>query len=198
MDITFSVLHAFHPASNPDGNADARRILHDCLVRLNRAHSTNGQGHARYMVNGRLVVWTLPHVFYPGADPDENAYALRCLLDCLTALNVSYLTYGAKRIIPPLYDSGVYYERTVIWDTIPGLYRRGYGDCKSLTAALLAQYTKQGIECAPVFRFRERPDRSGALDFHILVQTENGFEDPSKVLGMGANEVAPIRGLGKR
>ncbi len=198
MDITFSVLHAFHSTSTSNGNADARRILHDCLVRLNHAHSTNGVGPARYMVNGRLVVWTVPEAFFPGCSQEVNAYALRCLLDCLTELNISYLKHGKRRVIPTLYDSGVFYKRTVIWDTIPGLYRRGYGDCKSLTAALLAQYQRQGIECAPVFRFRERPDGSGALDFHILVQTANGFEDPSRVLGMGANEVAPIHGLGKR
>jgi hypothetical protein len=83
-------------------------------------------------------------------------------------------------------------SRTAIWDTLPALYERGYGDCKSLTAALVAQYLRQGIECAPVFRFKERADGSGALDFHILVQTAQGFEDPSKVLGMGKDEVAPM------
>jgi hypothetical protein len=198
MDITFSVLHAFHAGSNPTGNDDVRRVLHDCLVRLNHAHSTNGVGPARYWVNGRCVVWTLPHVFTADSSYDANAYALRCLLDCLIDLNLSYLKYGGKRRIPKLYDSPVYYERTVIWDTIPGLYRRGYGDCKSLTAALIAQYRTEGKECAPVFRFQRRPDGSESLDFHILVQTANGFEDPSKIKGMGTNENAPIRGLGKR
>ncbi len=195
MDITFSVLHAFGPDSTPACNADARRILHDCLVRLNRAHSTNGIGPARYWVNGRCVVWNLPHVFKPNTPEVDNAWALQCLLDCLIELNCSYLKYGGNVRIPKLYDSGVYYKRTQIWDTLPALYQRGFGDCKSLTAALIAQYTKERIECAPVFRFIRRADGSGSLDFHILVQTANGFEDPSKVLGMGKNEVAPIRGL---
>jgi hypothetical protein len=196
MDITFNVLHAFHSASNPNGNADVRRILHDCLVRLNHAHSANGIGPAQYQVNGRLVVWNLPHVFGSDCTFDANAWALRCLLDCLIALNTSYLVHGGDVRIPQLYDSGVEYDRTQIWDTIPALYQRGFGDCKSLTAALIAQYMHQGIECAPVFRFQTRRDGSGALDFHILVQTVNGFEDPSKVLGMGSNEnAASIRGL---
>lgn len=199
MDITFSVLHAFHPVSNPDGTADAHRVLHDCLVRLNHAPATNGVNAAQYYINGRLVVWSLPNVFVNTCSEDDNAYALRCLLDCLIRLNLSYLKYGGKRKIRKLYDSGVYYDRTQIWDTIPGLYLRGYGDCKSLTAALIAQYLHEGKECAPVFRFQKRPDGSGALDFHILVQTADGFEDPSKVLGMGKNEnAAPIRGLKRR
>lgn len=197
MNITFSVLHAFHPGSNPDGNADVRRILHDCLVRLNRAHSTNGVGPAQYWVNGRLVVWTLPQ-FSSDCSKEENAEALAALLDCLVGLNLSYLKYGRSARIPILYESGVYYERTDIWDTLPSLYQRGYGDCKSLTAAYIAQLTAQGVECAPVFRFIPRTDGSGYMDFHILVQTAEGFEDPSKVLGMGSLEVGPIRGLGKR
>lgn len=195
MDITFSILHAFGPDSTPESDVDVRRILHDCQVRLNRAHSTNGIGPARYWLNGRLVVWNLPHVFNPNTPEVDNAWALESLLDCLIALNCSYLRYGGNVRIPKLYQSGIYYKRTQIWDTLPSLYQRGYGDCKSLTAALIAQYTQQRIECAPVFRFIRRPDGSGSLDFHILVQTAKGFEDPSKVLGMGKNEVAPIHGL---
>ncbi len=204
MDITFNVPHAFHPASTPDGKADALRVLQSCLVRLNSAPAANGVDVAKYYINGRLVVWTLPHVFgLEDGDSleiesrDENAFALRCLLDCLIELNLSYLKYGRPCKLPRLYDlharGGIYYYRTQIWDTLPGLYGRGFGDCKSLTAALVAQYLHEGKECAPVFRFQRRPDGSGALDFHILVQTADGFEDPSKVLGMGKNEVAPIR-----
>lgn len=192
MDITFSILHAFGPGSTPEANSDARRVLHDCLVRLNRAHSANGIGPARYWLNGRLAVWNLPHVFTPTSSEDDNAYALRCLLDCLIGLNNSFIRYGGNIRIPKLYESGVRYKRTQVWDTLPALYQRGYGDCKSLTAALIAQYTAQGVECAPVFRFARRPDGSGSLDFHILVQTAAAFEDPSKILGMGSNEVAPM------
>ncbi len=112
------------------------------------------------------------------------------------------MKYGLTKSIPRLYElhdaHGITYYRTQIWDTLPALYERGYGDCKSLTCALIAQYLYEGKECAPVFRFQKRPDGSGALDFHILVQTADGFEDPSKVLGMGSDENAPIRGLVQR
>lgn len=194
MEIVFDVVHAFHPESNLEGTADVRRILHDCLVQLNHAPSTSGINSARYWINGRCVVWDLPHVFSLTSTADQNAYALRCLLDCLIDINSSYLKYDIG-IIPKLYDSGVRYKRTQIWDTIPALYNRRFGDCKSLTAALVAQYRKEGIDCAPVFRWQQRQDGTGSLDYHILVQTENGFEDPSKILGMGKDEVAPIRGL---
>jgi hypothetical protein len=134
------------------------------------------------------ITYDLPHVFFPGADAVENAAALRTLLNCLISLNGHYLQAHAA---PSLYESGVRYGRTHVWDTIPALYARQYGDCKSLAAALIAQYRAQGIQADPVFRFATQPN--GKLDFHILVRTGRGFEDPSKVLGMGSQEVAPLR-----
>ena len=139
------------------------------------------------------ITFDMPHVFHPVSSTEANAYALRALLDCLIALNKVYLHEHPTAL--PLYKSGVRYGRTQVWDTIPALYRRGYGDCKSLTAALIAQRELDGEKCKPVFRWISRPDDSGARDFHILVMHEDGsFEDPSKILGMGANEVGPIRG----
>ncbi len=136
------------------------------------------------------ITFNIPHVFHPGSSQEDNAYALRDLLDCLIQLNLVYLRSNAAL---GLYHSGVRYGRTQIWDTIPALYERGYGDCKSLTAALIAEYRMKGIACSPVFRWIERGDGSGAVDYHILVQTAKGFEDPSKVLGMGQNENAQFR-----
>jgi len=142
------------------------------------------------------ITFSLPHVFYPGSNRDEDADALRDSLDYLIRLNLSFLRHTA---VAPLYQSGVRYGRTTIWDTIPALYKRGYGDCKSLTAALVAQYRIARIDCAPVFRWVRRNDGSGSTDYHILVQVApskqnpDGFEDPSKVLGMGKNENAPIK-----
>jgi hypothetical protein len=129
------------------------------------------------------ITFDMPQVFYPGANAEANARALRTLLECLISLNGQFLeTHTA----PSLYDSGVRYRRTMIWDTIPALYARQYGDCKSLTAALIAEYRMQGIEAKPVFRFM--PVYKGKLIFHILVQTAEGFEDPSKILGMGRED----------
>lgn len=127
------------------------------------------------------IVYELPHVFHPKARKVENARALRVMLECLIALDRAYLLDHSVR---PLYRAGVIYGRTRPWLTIPALYARGYGDCKSLSAALIAEYREAGIPCKPVFRWIQNR-RTGFRDFHILVQTDSGYEDPSKVLGMG-------------
>jgi hypothetical protein len=134
------------------------------------------------------------HWFQPDTSPVENAHALRALLDCLIAVNQSYLRFHPST--PDLYKSGVVYERVTEWLPIPALYRLGVGDCKSLACALIAQYRAAGIACDPSFRWIERPHSDEMVrDFHILVEIAPGmkFEDPSKILGMGANEVEPIR-----
>lgn len=118
---------------------------------------------------------------------------------CLVRLNVAFLKHHT---VPGLYRSGVVYGRTTIWDTIPALYAKRYGDCKSLAAALCAQYLlgldpdgRNGAQlpegpqqCKPVFRWN--PNLQGGRDFHILVLTPYGYEDPSKRLGMGSDENA--------
>lgn len=93
-----------------------------------------------------------------------------------------------------MYDSGVKYGRTEQWDNILALYKRGIGDCKSLTAALVAEYYIQGIKAKPVFRSAN--NWQGGRNYHILVLVpgRNGidkkeFEDPSRKLGMGADEL---------
>ena len=134
------------------------------------------------------ITYNLPQVFNPSASQAENAQVLRVLLDCLIQINLAYLKNHAAA---DLYQSGVVYGRTKIWECIPALYQRGFGDCKSLSAALVAQYLRQGKKCRPVFRWikSKNPNRIGETDYHILVQTEDGrFEDPSKVLGMGREE----------
>jgi transglutaminase-like putative cysteine protease len=127
------------------------------------------------------ITFNLPHVFFPGSPRDEDADALKALLDCLVQLNLDFLR---KHRAVALYDSPVYYARTEIWDTIPALLQRGYGDCKSLTAALVAEYRIKGKDARPVFRWYDGP--GGSKNYHILVQTRDGFEDPSKVKGMGS------------
>ena len=131
------------------------------------------------------ITYNLPHVFSPVSSPDDDAHALRALLDCLIDLNLGFLR---RYPVKSLYQSGVVYGRTVLWEPIPALYARGYGDCKSLTAAYIAEKHLQGVELSPVFRWVKQPD--GVKNFHILVMGPNGFEDPSKVLGMGANELS--------
>lgn len=130
-----------------------------------------------------LISFNMPFVFYPGASQEDNAIVLRTSLEYLIRLNQIYLR---NHTVPGLYRSGVVYGRTTTWDSIPALYSKRYGDCKSLSAALIAQYRKNGVQAKPVFRFVTNKD--GSTDFHILVQTKTGFEDPSKALGMGADE----------
>ena len=136
----------------------------------------------------KRVTYNLPHVFYPGSSPTANAQALEKLLETLTEANVEYLR---RNPTVRLYNSGVYYDRTTEWDSIPALYTRRYGDCKSLTCALVAEYRLQGLRAKAVFR--HVMNSKGSYDFHILVRTPNGFEDPSKVLGMGSDENAWFR-----
>jgi len=133
------------------------------------------------------ITLNLPHVFYPGSSPKDNARVLRALLDCMVNINQAYLKDHSAL---GLYQSGVVYGRTKIWETIPALYQRGFGDCKSLTAALIAEYRNRGIEADPVFRFDYSKKRPGQINYHILVQTKYGFKDPSKDLGMGVDENA--------
>lgn len=130
------------------------------------------------------ICFDLGGVFYPGASDDDNAEVLQALLEALVVANRTYLHRFGKRI-PKLYQSGVRYARTQVWDSIPDLLARRYGDCKSLTAMYVAEMREQGIKCRPVFRFARNP-QSGQKDFHILVQVGKGFEDPSRKLGMDA------------
>lgn len=142
-----------------------------------------------------LIRYHFPHVFHPSADRVENALVLRAMIDFLIRVNMIYLINEKKcgREVLPLYQCGVYYARTNWWEPIPALYDRGWGDCKSLTAAYVAEKRLQGMQCDPTFRWAENND--GSTDYHILVALPNGqYEDPSKKLGMGANEVARYYG----
>lgn len=130
----------------------------------------------------------------------------------MVAINLAYLRHHTA---PGLYQSGVVYGRTTIWEPTPALYlpnkhrmpgsiyyqpfgsSKGEkrGDCKSLSAALVAEMLLKEIPVRPVFRFAIRPNTDGILDFHILLAvppsiSANGWKDPSRDLGMGADEVA--------
>lgn len=152
----------------------------------------------------------LPYVFNPGSSQVDNACALRALLDLQVALGLAYLRHHSA---PPLYGSGVVYGRTKIWEPLPALilpnkHSRKVGnmilweplgtqggarraDCKSLAPALVAEYRHKGIGARCQFRFAPRQDSTGYLDFHIIVELEDGtHEDPSRKLGMGSDELA--------
>jgi hypothetical protein len=126
-------------------------------------------------------------VYHPKASDEDNAMVLRIFLEALVACDIIFLRMADRhRVkIPDLYHAGVVYDRTKVWDSIPDLYRRKHGDCKSLTAARIAELRHSGHPALPVFRFAPNPI-TGGRDFHILVQRGKGFEDPSKLLGMEA------------
>ena len=138
------------------------------------------------------IVFNLPHVYKFGSNRVDDSQTLEVLCESLIGLNMVYLQNMKRRghTVKPLYQAGVVYGRTEWWETIPALYHRGYGDCKSLTCALIAEYRFQGIASNPVHRWT--PNQYGSNDFHILVELKNGFEDPSRKLGMGRNENARI------
>lgn len=131
------------------------------------------------------ITISVPHVFHPKASQAEDATALMLLLECLIGLNRAYLRDHPTK---GLYRSGVVYGRTEEWDSIPAVKRRGFADCKSLSAWRIAELREQGVECRPVFRWVRR--RNGSKGFHILVAAvrtgRTVWEDPSKTLGMGS------------
>lgn len=198
MKISFNLPHVFGNGASTVEKQSVLRTLHKYLTKIQNETDWRGGAKPSVSIEGHYAVWNLPHVFKSNANPVDNAKVLRFLLDALTDINVIYL-----RVRPntkPLYNAGVRYGRTQLWEPISALYSRGYGDCKSLTAALVAQQRLQGFTSNPVFRFRTRRDNSGN-DYHILVHTnssdwtvnDDGFEDPSKVLGMGQDENAWFR-----
>lgn len=123
--------------------------------------------------------FVLPHAFEEGSSSKVNARALGALCEGLIGINLAFL---ADYRVPSLYNSGVRYDRTQEWLSIPALYQLKYGDCKSLACARIAELRKSRQVANPVFRWASHPTKR--LVFHILVQTEKGYEDPSKILGM--------------
>ena len=139
-----------------------------------------------------IVPFGISFAFFPDSDKEVNAECLNILLETLIDLNLVYLRSAASRglSVPFLYEAGVEYGRTQLWDTIPDLYMKGRGDCKSLTAAFVAQVRFKGGKAVPVFRFATRARDKGS-DYHILVETDGmtkyrgqrlqTMHDPSKI-----------------
>ena len=165
--------------SNPRERQAVQGVISRCdaaLLRVYRAHPA--AVHKLYRVRDGILYWGLPTA-EPLSDEVQNSEALDILVEGLIAINRIYIRCRPET--RGLYRSGIRYDRTVEWDAIPYLYARGYGDCKSLTAALIAQFREQGHAARPVSRFRINPD--GSYGFHILVLTNQGWHDPSKTSG---------------
>jgi len=192
VEIVFDLPHAFGPGSSPE----ERTAVVDLLKRCARECGCGLSGP-----KGTQVAFQLGKAFSPGSSPRENARKLYALLGCLKAINLAYIqrrglvgvdAYGS---VVPTYDTPVYYDRTIVWDSIPALQARGYGDCKSLACAIGAEYEYRGYKTMPVHRYvRAEDSDTGQMQYHILVLGPYGFEDMSKVKGMGYHEnAAPLR-----
>ena len=146
-----------------------RRAIRECATQVGKAS-----------LRPEAVVFRIDRAFNPRASDLTNATALQALLVCLYQLDCIWLQFHPYTL--PLYQSGVVYKRTDVWDPIPALYGRQHGDCKSLTAARCAELRRSGVWCRPVFRFK---DLLGGTMYHILIMFADGtWEDPSKILGM--------------
>ena len=176
MNIVFAI-PGFSVDSKSAEGRETRTVIDWCAKRV---------GSRRFKPGA--VVFSIDRAFYPRASNKANAAALETLLACLCALDSIWLKYHPNHV--PLYQTGVYYERTLVWDTIPALYMRGFGDCKSLTACRVAEMRRAGIWCRAVFRHKSQVS---STMFHILLMLGglDDWEDPSKALGMTSHQEEP-------
>lgn len=115
-----------------------------------------------------------------------TAERLRIMLDALVRLDLLEMK---QRRYPPLYKSGVRYQREPKeqgrferWKTIKDLVMTGNGDCEDLASARVAELRMMGIRAVPWLK------RKGNT-WHVVVKYPNGrIEDPSRRLGMGRKE----------
>ena len=178
MEIEFAMPPLLVNPHSSEGKR-ARVAIRECARKV---------GKAKMCPRG--VVFSIGDAFYAQAPKSSNATALRALLDCLVELDVIYLE--ARPNTPGLYEARVFYHfmpTRAPWDTIPTLFSRGYGDCKSLAAARIAELRRHGQTAIPVFRFVK--NHWGTM-FHILLLHNNGtWECPSRILGMKTVQEQP-------
>jgi hypothetical protein len=173
----------FESGSSPDEKKACELAIKRCISSLRKLDSKSSVDKS----GNNQVVFSLPNVFHPNSDLGENAAALEPLLECLCDIDLAYLYFNPNTV--SLYQSPVYYDRTVVWDSIPALYKRGKGDCKTLATQRVAEYRKSGLPARPVFRFLPPAQNpKNQFQYHILVLGPYGWEDPSKIKGMGKNE----------
>ena len=137
-------------------------------------------------------------LFRDDGDRPRSQQALLWMLEALCKINEGHL---AERPYPPLYESGVRYQRedgTEEWLDIPTIIEAGWGDCEDLACWRVAELRKQGHRAGPYVRFR---NIDGVFHYHALVMRYRpvlkrseagliehlapvGLDDPSRVLGM--------------
>lgn len=132
-------------------------------------------------------------IFNGPHDERDAALSMRAIVhscDFLFRCDVDYLLAYPNGQVPRLYESGVFYQTPEspcggdVWQDIPTLLKRGFGDCKDLACYLAAERCVfDRIYCKPIVRRRWISD-DFAL-YHVVVMYPDGsIEDPSEVLGM--------------
>lgn len=118
--------------------------------------------------------------------PELASWVLRHLLEAQVRINVEAHQRGYR--LPPLYTSGVRYEREPRgqerWLSAPWIYELGAGDCEDLACARAAELRLAGL---PAFAIPKAPTArvGGGKLYHIIVDRTGGeLEDPSRRLGM--------------
>lgn len=120
--------------------------------------------------------------------PFEAERELTLALSLLTVVDMMQIGWYK---LPPLYSSGVRYEREeakTCWAPVAGgcedwlsaweVLRQGKGDCEDLAAWRAAELILQGEQARAIPKRTKR-------GWHIIVRRESGtLEDPSAALGM--------------
>jgi len=111
---------------------------------------------------------------------DVPLVALPEAVEGLCAINFRLL--GALRgQVPRLYESRVVYREPGKrkWHTVADLYDLGYGDCKDLVAARVAELRFFDAELAHPHVYLTQRDRR----FHAqVIRADGSYEDPSEIL----------------
>ncbi len=105
----------------------------------------------------------------------------------LTALLAGYARAAAVELarapLPPLYHAGVRYQREPRgrerWQLPRETWRRRVGDCEDLAIWRAGELQAGGVDAWPFVY------RAGPRQLHVIVARHDGYEDPSRVLGMG-------------
>ena len=121
-------------------------------------------------------------------DTQESLADLSALLDCLIAINTTFLRHHPNT--PLLYQSGVRYQEEPLgaefWRDIPTVLRYLDGDCEDLCCWLIAEKrVRFGLPARPIIIPQLKPN--GRYLYHIQVATPDvpgGKDDPSRRLGM--------------
>lgn len=126
------------------------------------------------------------------------ALAVRPLLEATVTINCIYLQ---THRVPPLYKAGVRYQNEPEgqpyedFAIVPAIIARGWGDCDDLASWRVAELRMQGEKAK--IRIQWRKYENGRKLYHVVVRRANGdIEDPSRILGMGAENIKLVHKKG--